>query len=631
MNAERIMNETSVPSFCRRKKGDTTVTRQYELYVPEIERHDIYREDQHPEYRFSHMIVIEHFDGRFHAVWNNGHGPTHWKLPPQRMLWATSPDGREWSAPARITETKTETPLDKFEDEVAHWQPSLLNVRGETLWCLWSATAPRRPDGSTMAGTYMSTLGKGPGAKWRHRRLFEYVDLPRDGRAPASKGLVFPSQKAVMLSSGRVVQPVTLIRDNYEDAKYVWRRCLGSSHWNAAMYTDDDGASWHFSNAVLVADEERGMWEPHVIEQADGRLRMFMRYLTWAPAQPPPTQRMRTTVGTGVAKGKPLIFEPDVRPCAIETISCRPQVVKLPCGRYCMFMHDLYDAVGFFMSRSNQALFFSRTGEDDFVAGPGIYDPQQNCHYAQGIVHGGKIYVGYTYGRNYNVMPSATSDRGIGISIISPLPEKGMYYIWPRNKDMPRFGKILPVRDWTDENGAQAIERLNPNYVYQPPYRERSEGREALVFKDRGCGGVEIDPVDFAKGETLAVSFEFFIRALQDKGSLILCSFGGESPIRIGVPSNRPGRLHIHARGDWHEVGAVRERVWERVDLRFGADEFSVRLGKGEARVFANPIRCPDRRLYLGDGYEVDPWESNRGSEFLIDLPSLRTSVVRAQ
>jgi hypothetical protein len=116
------------------------MTRQYEVYEPSVEHYDIYREEQYPEYRWSHMIAIEHFDGRFHAVWNNGHAPKSFKLPYQRLLWATSDDGKSWGPPLRITEEETSTPLDTWDEAHNHWQPSLLNYRDESLWCIWSIT-----------------------------------------------------------------------------------------------------------------------------------------------------------------------------------------------------------------------------------------------------------------------------------------------------------------------------------------------------------------------------------------------------------------------------------------------------------------------------------------------------------
>jgi len=279
-------------------------------------------------------------------------------------------------------------------------------------------------------------------------------------------------------------------------------------------------------------------------------------------------------------------------------------------------------------TRTNLALYFSRTGEDDFVAGPGVYRQKEFAHYPQGIVHDGKLYIAYTRkgGRNiYGVRPESDSDRGIGISIVHPIPEPDVYYVWPRDRDLSQLSNELPVQDWTSKDVEAVIERLNPDYVYQRPYIEQVEGREVIVFKERGTAGVEIDPVDFSRDEVLEVVFEFNIRTVQGKGSLVLCSFGGESPIRIGVPSNRPGLLYAHARGVWHRIARVKKEAWQRLALLFGAEQFSVRVGDAGATTIENPVRRPDRRLYLGDGYEVDPWESNRDSEFLIDLASLRT------
>jgi hypothetical protein len=62
-----------------------------------------------------------------------------------------------------------------------------------------------------------------------------------------------------------------------------------------------------------------------------------------------------------------------------------------------------------------------------------------------------------------------------------------------------------------------------------------------------------------------------------------------------------------------------------RITVR-GSD-FTVVVDDQPPRTLPNPIVNPSPRLYLGDGFEVDYIPSNAGSEFLIDLTSLRTAV----
>lgn len=150
-----------------------------------------------------------------------------------------------------------------------------------------------------------------------------------------------------------------------------------------------------------------------------------------------------------------------------------------------------------------------------------------------------------------------------------------------------------------------------------------------MTFNDRGTAGVEIDPVDFRKGERLRLDLSVKVLKTQAVGNLIVCSFGeAPLPIRIGIPGNRPEQLYVQTRNDWERAGALPENKWVKLTIVFGADEFTVSVNNREPRTFTDPVRYPARRLYLGDGYEVDRWESNRGSEFLIDLASLRTWII---
>ena len=46
----------------------------YSFYEPSIEQHYISQDLPDSLYVFGHMVSIEYFDGKFHAVWNNSHG-----------------------------------------------------------------------------------------------------------------------------------------------------------------------------------------------------------------------------------------------------------------------------------------------------------------------------------------------------------------------------------------------------------------------------------------------------------------------------------------------------------------------------------------------------------------------------
>jgi hypothetical protein len=64
------------------------------------------------------------------------------------------------------------------------------------------------------------------------------------------------------------------------------------------------------------------------------------------------------------------------------------------------------------------------------------------------------------------------------------------------------------------------------------------------------------------------------------------------------------------------------------IKMAFGKNRFTIQAVGGTPREFENPSTQKSARLYLGDGYEVDYVESNRGAEFLVHLESFKTRVL---
>jgi hypothetical protein len=613
---------------------------KYKLYQPKIEQLYLYQDKQDFTYAFGHMASIEYFDGRFHAVWNNhhgGHAVRYYKekneeMPFQRLLWQTSVDGKNWSYPIRITEEYTTVPLDKWSEPYTHWQPNLINYKDKELWCIWSLgkgtyfNKEKNYDGNKTAdisGTYLSILRKGQDSKWVHRRIYQKVELHEESSGEKTvSGYLFPSQNPVIIKSGRLIQPVTVVAGTENNLGTLY----STAYYSAVIYTDDDGGSWNTSNLVSNVDNSMGQWEPHVMEQDDGILRMFIRDLAVSKGVHDTADikyrttlfnpHFLTTTGTGTKKGEPIRFNPDPQKVWVETDDSRMHRLKLPCGRYCMFYHDVWNACNK-GARSNLAMFFSRSGRNDFVAGPGIAGRSHPAHYPQGIVNNGKLYVAYTrWDTSIRVGGSTNNyeERGIALSIISPLPSPDYYYIWPRDKDF-----------FSSANSQWKVESTNTKYIR--PYSTTQDGRESMIIQDCGTAGIEIDPVDFTKNERLNFAFHFKIKKAQHLGNLILCSFGSQIPIRIGLPGNRPGMLYAYGRYQWEKIGAYNSDNWNTLKLNFGADDFTVILNSMRAVSCINPIRFPEPRLYFGEGYETDQLESNRGSEFYIDIDSITTSV----
>ena len=158
--------------------------------------------------------------------------------------------------------------------------------------------------------------------------------------------------------------------------------------------------------------------------------------------------------------------------------------------------------------------------------------------------------------------------------------------------------------------------------------RQKTIGpRKTLQFNARASAGVDIDPVDFAAGQSLEVRFEAHVTRLQPVGRLVFCSLGDRIPIRLGMPANRPGKLYAYTRRQWEPVGDFPLQQWHALRVTVRGADFSVAVDDQPPRTFPNPIVNPTPRLYLGDGFEVDYVYSLAGSEFLVDLDSLHSGV----
>lgn len=582
--------------------GDGAAWRRYDFYQPEVKRvviHEGKLAEGH--YAYNHMASVEWFDGRFHAVWG-AHAETHLEgKPGQVNVWATSPDFEQWGAPAKLAHGGPGAlPPDP---QGVQWQPNLLNYQGRQLWCVWSFNS-KNPE---LDGLYLSTMEKGSN-DWSHRRIQRRQDV---GGQPCS---IFASQNPVLLKSGRVLAPVTL---NHRDTKHD----AGGGHstnsvvlrWNACFYTDDGGATWRCSNPISSVDDAEGQWEPFFYEQGDGKIRAFMRNFT--KGVPHGTQWRLTTVGTGAAKGTRVVFPDDPVYSFMETANCRPQIFRLEGGRCCLLQQDAFVNHRDYSTRLNVALHFSRSGADDFVAGPPLSGPGVISAYPQGVAHGGSIYLAYTVG-------PGDRPRGIEGAVVTPAPQADRYYVWPRSKE------LVKMQDIKDEAGKNKVVRTNPDARTALPRVKTTEGRKTIQFSARASAGVDIDPVDLGAGQSLEFQFETKVLRLQPVGRLVFFSLGDRIPIRLGMPANRPGKLYAYTRNQWEPVCDFPMQQWHALRVSVRGGDFSVAVNGQSPKTFPNPIVNPTPRLYLGDGFEVDYIYSLSGSEFLVDLGSLRSRVL---
>jgi len=574
--------------------------RRYDFYQPQVQ-HVVIHQGKLAEghYAYNHMPSVEWFDGRFHAVWGAHAEPSFEGKPGQVNVWATSDDFQRWGAPQKLAHTGPGAlPLDPH---CVQWQPNLLNYRDRQLWCVWSFSS-RNPE---IDGLYLSTLDKGS-LDWRHRRIQRRQDV--DGR-PCT---IFASQNPVLLASGRVLAPVTLTRRDPKHDASGHKTGDTVLRWNACFYTDDGGATWHCSNPISSVDDAEGQWEPFFYEQSDGKIRAFMRNFT--RGIPHGTQWRLTTVGTGAAKGTPVAFPDDPTYSFMETANCRPQIFRLDGGRYCLLPQDALVNHRDYSTRLNVAMHFSRRGADDLVPGPPVSRPGVISAYPQGVAQDGKIYLAYTAGLG-------GQPRSIEGAIVAPAPLADRFYVWPRSKE------LVKMQEFRDKEGRKTVVRANPDARTALPRLKTVEQRRTIQFSARASAGVDLDPVNFAAGDALEVSFRAKVLRLQPVGMLVFCSLGDRIPIRLGMPANRPGQLYAYSRDQWTPVCDFPIDQWHTLRVTVRGADFAVAIDDRPPKTFPNPLVNPRPRLYLGDGFEVDYIYSLSGSEFLVDLGSLSSRV----
>ncbi len=568
--------------------------RCYTVYKPTIEYSTVYQAGSGAiKTLYNHCSSIEWFDGRFWVVWQ-GNRSNHEGCPGQVLYISYSENGLNWSTP----ETFTGPGHKSFPMSVSivPKQPNLVKVNNQ-LWCVWHAW------GGGTTSIRIARLEKGA-TSWVDQEIQSWI--LRNGK----KYFGYTSQDPVVLKSGRVAIPAVYIEKDPENKRYPAR-------FAAITYSDDNGETWSESNPVDFPGDHNAVWEPCVYEQADGILRMLVRNLSRSRNKDP-QKNLLTTTGTGSQKDSPMVFEQDLKYMRIETITERPSVLNpvQEGGHYIMIHHDLVADEVVYANRENISLFFSRSGSDDFVAGTSLTPRGEVASYAQGVLHGNALYVSYTRGLTYE-------PRSIQVAKVSPLPDPSAYYIFPRRKDVLDMERCDAPVFW---------ERKNVNYSYDVPSLISERGRPTVLFTERGTAGVDTDVVDLFHGDQLEVMFSFDVRKLPYRGNLILCTFGDKIPVRIGIPSNRPNQLYVESAEGWvHAFDLEVISSTNSLMLCFGEESFSVALNDGEKKIFRNPSVNMAPRLYLGDGYETDFTESNRGSEFRIELNSFKTRVVRKQ
>jgi hypothetical protein len=178
------------------------------------------------------------------------------------------------------------------------------------------------------------------------------------------------------------------------------------------------------------------------------------------------------------------------------------------------------------------------------------------------------------------------------------------------------------------EDGSRIVKRSNTQQRSGTVELMDCDGKTGLFFHDRVSAGVEIPALDFSKNQKLVFKFSLKVLNLAEKGKCVFCSFGDRIPVRLALPANRRDTLYAYTLNQWQPVGRFTGEDWEQIEVVFGKTHFEAALAGSGAKRFENPILNPNPRLYLADGFESEYLPNNEGSEFVVDIASIKTAVI---
>jgi hypothetical protein len=384
--------------------------RSYEVYQPTLER-AVVNDGARQRLKYNHDSSVAWFGDRWFCLWN-ANEPASEGSPGQLNYQSTSPDGKTWSPPlacfADAACSSNPVPCAKG----TQWQPNLLVVADE-LWAVWSQNSRDQYNGA-----YLSRL-RAPDGRWRNQRIL------LDGKPEVlldGKGFrVFPTQNPIRLRSGRVLAPCTIMGPTAADAPPDVGRWWDLEKRDTVIYTDDLGKTWSCSPGAIQPGRSWAQWEPTVWERDDGTVMMLARNNDMRPAReggPRPAEMLLWSE----SRDRGVTWTPH-QPVPLETVCSRMHVLPVGGNRFAM-VHNDWPAGRFGDDRRNLALFFSRGGGTDFVAGPGVSADEPAVMYPMLWLHDRAALISYSQGLH---------ERSIKVVRVSPLPDPGRFYLFPRS------------------------------------------------------------------------------------------------------------------------------------------------------------------------------------------------------
>lgn len=379
---------------------------------------------------------------------------------PGQQIWVTtSPDAVSWSTPVQPFRDPAYC-TNPISSATLEWQPNLVVV-GDELWCTWTGQ-----DG------YISKL-PAPGGKWTNHR-FEFVGqqvfisanaegAPTAGRSVRATidgitdWLPFFSQNPIVLSSGVVACPLTLYTTSSLSTQTNATAVFTKAKKYNALFNTVDGQAW---SMALVDTSDWGdfiAWEPFVVEHPDGHVYVYTRNLDARVADEDYmlvslSDDGGKTFGPSVST-KMLV--PSTRAFARQVTDKRWMMV------HCDQRQNTTGNVNQSLSakgRRNGALFVSRRGVDDFVAGVPFSGDDPCMNYPQFIVGPGGIdlFVHWTSGAGVTVR------RSLKMTHVGSLPADDTAYINPRGLNLVTPNDPEPQPDHFYFNGMAQVKSAAP-------------------------------------------------------------------------------------------------------------------------------------------------------------------------
>ena len=548
-------------------KLESTV-RTYSVYQPEISDHVIAGFNQ-KGLKYRHVAAIEHFKGRFYATFNANTVFSE-AQPGQACYISWSKDGKTWSDPFRATPA-TSVLGGKYAQANIQWQGGLFNWKNEELWFFWG----EEPN----SAIHLSVL-KDPDGEWTDRVIQTGVMM--DGM----EYMPFPCNNPIVLPNGRIMLPL-IIQDNaYCQTGVSFAKWQEMKKYSVALVSDDEGKTWKIEEGTLIKENPPadpygnafvGVWEPAYVLQADGRVRAFVR-----------TAGNRLFAAVGDKEGTTM---GPWEKSSTRTLQSRHRTGQYG-SRRLMVHHDDYRKEVNWRDRRNLAFFFSRTGEDDFVAGNSIVGRDVQVQYPQALTHGGKLYVAYTYDAGHELR----------CAIVNPLPKESEYYVFPR-------GDRRGMGNFEDPQPEGRTEVFAEN------------GREMLRLYGNAAAGVDADAVS-PETDTLEIRFPVKVENTEHRKMIRLASVG-DGQILLGYSKETPDRLNICIDGKWQAAGPFSFESWHDVKLSVNKKRILVDVD-GQTKEFL-PASGFSGRVYLGDGYPAERLFGQ--SRYVIDISRLTTQV----